>query len=129
MLEDFIGELGRWLGGMTGDVLSFLAKIGLYTLMVLCVWGLPWDRILSKAGFVGKTYWILFSLVFLPAWLGPGLYSLMGSNLSAMQTISEVAGFSVYGAFVFVAIAPWPIRRKSKIGEGIQKQQLPKELS
>jgi hypothetical protein len=114
MFEDFAGELGRWLGSMTRDMLGFFAKLALYTFMVACVWGLPWERILSKAGFVGKTYWTLFTLIVFPVWFFPGFFAWIGADTPAVKTIGEVSGFAVYGAFIFVAIAPWPVRKKTK---------------
>lgn len=114
MFEDLAGELGRWLGSMTRDMLGFFAKLALYTFMVACFWGLPWERILSKAGFAGKTYWTLYTLIVFPVWFFPGLFALIGADSTAVQSIGEVSGFAVYGAFIFVAIAPWPIRKKLK---------------
>jgi hypothetical protein len=115
MFNDLIDAFTRWLGSFTGSLLANLIQLALYSLVIFCVWGLPWDRIISKAGFSGQTYRVLFLLVFVPVWVGPAIFMWLGPDHKITEYVTTATGIAVYGIFLYIAIAPWPIRKKTKL--------------
>ncbi len=102
------------LGDMTGSLAGLLLKIAIYLLLVLVVWGFWWDRILSKAGFMGGTYWWLFLLlVGIPTVLGP-IAAPGVATVDGIEVLGALCGLSIWLGIVLVALLPWPTRRKPK---------------
>jgi hypothetical protein len=92
-------EFARFAGQTVGYLLAAL----FYLIVVFLVWGLPWSRIIAKAGHKGKTYWTLLLLMFLPIAVGP----LAGINTGLAEFCAAIAGISFYMVIWFLALFPW----------------------
>ncbi|WP_143780336.1 hypothetical protein [Leptolyngbya sp. 'hensonii'] len=80
-----------------------------YTLVVLLVWGLPCDRIISKAGFDGGVHWILWGSAVQPFFLIPASIRLFGDPSEITNFVTGGSGFVIFLAFLMIAFVRWPI--------------------
>ncbi len=102
LLADYFGRL---FGAFVGQVLLFV-------LLVFLIWGLPWERLIAKAGFTGRTYWVLLGLFFVPPLLGFAATTHFGEHSDITNTLALVMGLSTYLGLLVLAFCPWGVHRK-----------------
>lgn len=107
ILEDLAGWLGHQIGGAAGIVIQLVV----YLLLVFLVWGLWWDRILTKAGFEGKPFWYLFGFMVAPVGLAPLIEMMFGPSASFTEAFAVMAALCMYGSLIAIALMPWPSRK------------------
>lgn len=109
-------------------LLLFLTGI----IITLILWGFMWDRILSKAGFLGKAYWRIYVMLMSPAVvLIFGVLFTPSSRLSSeppplIKVLGTLSFFLAYIGMNIVAFAPWPVRKDLKRLREAQKIAEPK---
>lgn len=64
--NSFLEFLASWLGQTFGQVLGQVVGMLLFFFILYLFWGLPWSLIISKLGFQGRAYWILFWMMCAP---------------------------------------------------------------
>ena len=109
--QGFMEAAGQWMGDFIGTMTGALFAVLLYLLAVYLVWGFAWDRIITKAGFEGKTFWKLFALVVAPILLLP---LSEGIPVDYLDTFYGLLTFSVWSGIMLVALLPWPTRKTTK---------------
>lgn len=113
LLEAIAAELGRLLGDLAGR----FAAVAFSTVFILIFWALPWDRIISKAGFRGRFYSFLMLLITFPPILLAGIIPFR-SNPAEMGLLEgiviAVMGLTFYLGLWILAIAPFP-KNKNKM--------------
>jgi Na+/melibiose symporter-like transporter len=107
-LEDLAILLGGMFGAVAGRVLTVLIGLAIY----FVVWGLPWEQLISKAGFTGRSYKILLGLFCVPPLLGALAVEKYGEHSDVSTLASGVFAFSLYAGLLFLAFAPWSVHRE-----------------
>lgn len=102
----FLEILARSLGGALGQGLGHVASIILFFGILYLLWGLPWSRVISKLGFRGKAYWILFWMMCAPLLLSFLAESIKSTALS--EKLMYVSVWSFYIGLLVMALAPRP---------------------
>jgi len=105
-LEMFAAYLGRMFGVTVGHVAFALFAL----LFVFIFWVLPWDRIISKAGFTGFTYKFLLGLFSVPLLLAICVQDRLGAQ--ATEFIATTSVISLYLGLLILAFCPWSVHRK-----------------
>jgi hypothetical protein len=105
-----MNALAEWLGGLMGNALALVTLLIFWILAWLIAWGFWTDRILSKAGFTGGTWRLLFAMLNIPVLVGMPLWEV--SNYEMQEIIGGASALSIWLALMAIAILPWPIRRK-----------------
>lgn len=114
MLESFATELAAELGYLSGQAVEFAIAAFVYLILVLLFWGLPCERIISKAGYKGKAYWKLLALTVVPVVLCP-LISIRYGEDSDITLFSVGVGLvSLYLGLLALAFLPWSVTKESK---------------
>jgi hypothetical protein len=107
-----MNAVAEWLGGLMGNALAMVFVVLGWILAWLIVWGFWTDRVLTKAGFRGGSWRLLFGMLNIPVLLGIPLGAI--ATYEIQEIIGAVGALSIWLALMIVAIAPWPIRRKPK---------------
>jgi hypothetical protein len=118
---DFLAGL---LGDFVGRSLAYILAVLLYLLMIYLVWGIIWDRILTKAGFRGKAYWRIYSLYIWPPIVLPFAFDWFGEESDIGITLSTLAVISFFTALYWTALAPWPVHQKRSVKSKKPKGQI-----
>lgn len=109
--QEWLGAtLGASLGKTVGSTAAMLIQALLYVLFVYLVWGLPWQRILWKAGFKDSLKTILFWMLVSPMLLAP-LAQLLTND--ANQFLATLSGGALYLAILAIALIPSSSRGKT----------------
>lgn len=110
--DAFQEALFRALGSQAG-ILANRLVVGIIALLIIfLLWGLLWERLIAKAGFIGRMYWLLFGLFFVPMVIGSAAAAKFGSDANVMEFFSAVFGISTYVGLLILAFFPWPVHRK-----------------
>lgn len=108
-VHSFFTSLSQTLGGMFGSGLAFVVQIILYLLVAYLVWGVIWDRILTKAGFKGKAFVWRFCLLCTPMLMFP-LESVL--SRTAYQNLAAITGGCIWIGLYSIALFPWQVQPK-----------------
>lgn len=108
LMQAIASGLGRWFGEVMGQV---VAAVGMLILTFL-LWGLPWERLISKAGFTGKSYWFLLGLFYAPVVIGFAAALKMGETSALTVWIGTLVPITTYLGLLVLAFFPWSVHRK-----------------
>ncbi|MGI0488932.1 hypothetical protein ACN4EK_26280 [Pantanalinema rosaneae CENA516] len=108
----FVEMLARALGGALGQTLGQVAAIFLFFGILYLLWGLPWSRVISKLGFRGKAYWLLFWMMFAPVLLG--LLANAINSVALTEILSRICGWSLYIGLLIMALVPRPKEKQAE---------------
>lgn len=106
-MDALINALAEAFGGVLGRLMI----VPLYLLFWAAVWGFWTERIISKAGFIGFRFWLLFGALNL-LWLIAPLAAI--STFAVQEILFGIAGLALWLGLLLLAILPWPIRTKPK---------------
>lgn len=106
--------LGAYLGRMFGSVVAEVLTALLALTFVFIVWGLPWERLIAKAGFTGRTYWFLLGLFFVPCVIGFVAHQKFGQHSDISLFLGSIFALSTYLGLLILAFCPWNVHRKLK---------------
>uniref|UniRef100_A0A832H3Z2 Uncharacterized protein n=1 Tax=Oscillatoriales cyanobacterium SpSt-402 TaxID=2282168 RepID=A0A832H3Z2_9CYAN len=105
--QQFAAYLGSMFGSLVGQILSAL----LFLLIAFVFWGLPWERLIAKAGFTGRAYWFLLGLFFVPLPIGVAVQNHYGqSNIT--ELLGGLFAGAMYLGLLILAFCPWNVHRK-----------------
>lgn len=107
-MQMIAAALGRWFGEVTGQV---LAAVGILLLTFL-FWGLPWERLISKAGFTGKSYWFLLGLFYVPVLIAFAAFLKLGQSSAMAAFFGSLFPIATYLGLLILAFFPWSVHRK-----------------
>lgn len=110
--DTLLEYLSASLGSLAGDIAGKLLFVLFCLLFWLLVWGFWCDRLLSKAGFMGKTFWVLFILLNQTWLIAPLAITFL--NYEAQEIVGGISVVALWLGFVLTAVLPWPIRQKPK---------------
>lgn len=108
--DSFIEALGRSFGDLAAALIASLV----YTAIAFLLWGLPWSRIIAKAGYQGRAYWTLFLMIFVPVLIGPWAIERFGEESAIAIIISFLGVLGVYLNLLYLAFARWPVYKELK---------------
>jgi hypothetical protein len=108
--ESFYEGLGRSVGDVAALIVAALG----YTAIAFVLWGLPWSRIIAKAGYKGRAYWTLFLMIFVPVLIGPWIVERFGEESTLAIIISLLGALGVYLNLLYLAFARWPVYKELK---------------
>jgi hypothetical protein len=111
-MSNILDVFVRWLGQTTGSLTGFILSVLLYLLIVYLLWGLPWSRIISKAGFRGKGYWILLGMMFVPIAVLYPVTDYFGSTSEISGALLGLSVICVYLGLLILAFVPWSVRKQ-----------------
>lgn len=109
--QGFAETAGTYVGDVAGYILGTLLALLIYLLAVYFAWGFIWDRILTKAGFEGKPFWIIFALMVVPALMLPIVVWLPNDIL---ETFVGIQVFCQWSGMMSIVLLPWPVRKAAK---------------
>jgi hypothetical protein len=98
--DGFTRELFRVVGSGFGSILQAL----LYIFVCYLLWGIIWDRILTKAGYKGNAFKWRFVLLSSPVLIAP-IYKFI--PYSIYEWIAGVVGVLWYLTLWSLAVMPW----------------------
>jgi hypothetical protein len=98
--DAFTTELFRAVGSAFGSILQAL----LYIFVSYLLWGIIWDRILTKAGYKGDAFKWRFILLCSPVLVAP-VYKFFPYSIH--EWIGGVIGVSWYLTLWSLAVLPW----------------------
>jgi hypothetical protein len=110
-MQAFFESFWQALMSTLGTGWSTIVSVILYLLGVYLFWGFFWDRILTKAGFDGKTHLTLFNMMFWPVAAIPPLIKWLNYESSLLGFLSVISSLSLYSGLAAIALLPWPIKR------------------
>lgn len=108
--DSFTEALGRSFGDLAAVILSAL----IYAAIAFLLWGLPWSRIIAKAGYQGQAYWTLFLMIFVPVLIGPWIVERFGEESALAIIITGLFLIGLYINLLYLAFAPWPVYKELK---------------
>jgi hypothetical protein len=98
------------VGLLFGGVLAFIGKFLVFLVVWFVFLGLALERLISKSGHAGTLYRWLMGLPFFSA--VPAGLSMAGDHIQAFEVFSAINLTISWLVLVYLALAPWPIRKK-----------------
>jgi fucose permease len=101
--------VATYFGSLFGSLIGQTLAVIVFFLIAFVLWGLPWERLIAKAGFTGRVYWFLLGLFFVPV---PIAFFAERLGSSVTELLGPLFGLSMYVGLLILAFCPWGVHRK-----------------